>query len=216
MRVMGNVRAFLWAGGLMACSCWRVPVRHGLLSRLRPESGSAWGCCSEGKGIMVYELIGKKKRQINNEVDWILTALLLCSSLRGLERWYWDSLLNKSVQLLTFTAAEQFSSGITISLICREINKNVCSKIQKRMHCLKEARALYVTRIWPWSLWYRTNVAAGKLTASPASVTVSKRHVGKPSKALVWLEIASHFRIALYFSFFHFRLWLIFQSVTLY
>lgn len=65
----------------------------------------------------------EEKRQINNEVDWILTALLLCSSLRGLKRWYWDGLLNKSVQLLTFTAAEQFSSAIAISLICREINK---------------------------------------------------------------------------------------------
>lgn len=74
----------------------------------------------------------EEKRQINNEVDWILTALLLFSSLRGLKRWYWDGLLNKSVQLLTFTAAEQFSSAITISLICREINKKCVQKVIKQ------------------------------------------------------------------------------------
>ena len=109
-RVMENVRVFLWAGGPMACSCQRVPVRHGLLSCLRPESGSAWGCCSEVKGIMVYELIGKKRRQINNEVDWILTALMLCSSLRGLERWYWDSLLNKAIFSAKLNVEESGSS----------------------------------------------------------------------------------------------------------
>lgn len=93
--------------------CYLLKARPWLCPRLLLRNGKCYS-------IWVNR---EEKRQINNEVDWTLPALLLYSSLRGLKRWYWDGLLNKSIQLLTFTAAEQFSSPITNSLICRERNK---------------------------------------------------------------------------------------------
>lgn len=129
----------------------------------------------------------EEKRQINNEVDWTLPALLLYSSLRGLKRWYGDGLLNKSVQLLTFTAAEQFSSSITISLICREGNKKCVQEVIEQGAQFGWGTCS-LWHGWPWSIWYGTNVAAGQLTASPALVTVNMRNAEMPSKALFGLK----------------------------
>lgn len=69
IRVVEYVWVFHSAGGPTISSSWRAPVRHRHVSHLRPEAGFAWGHCIEVEGIMAYELIGKKKRQINNEVD---------------------------------------------------------------------------------------------------------------------------------------------------
>lgn len=48
----------------MASSCWRTPVRQVHVSRLRPDLGFAWGRCLEVEGIIVYELIGRKKGKL--------------------------------------------------------------------------------------------------------------------------------------------------------
>lgn len=91
-------------------TCFLLKARPSLCPRLMLRNGNSYS-------IWVNR---EEKRQINNEADWTLPALLFHSSLRGLKRWYWDGLLSKSVQLLTFTAAEQFSSSITISHLQRE------------------------------------------------------------------------------------------------
>lgn len=61
---MGHVRLFPSAGGSVASSCWRTPVRQVHVSRLRPDLGFAWGRCLEVEGIIVYELIGRKKGKL--------------------------------------------------------------------------------------------------------------------------------------------------------
>jgi len=125
---------------VVVCFSWRV---HGLLALDSPGKTSTcfllkarlWLCPEmllRGGRYYSISVNKEEKRQISNEVSWILTAFLLCSSLRGLKRWYWDGLLNKSVQLLTFTAAEQFSSAVTISLICSEINKKCVQQVIKQ------------------------------------------------------------------------------------
>lgn len=117
--------------------CFLLKARPWLCPRLLLRN---WKCYS----IWVNR---EEKRQINNEVDWTLPALLLYSPLTGLKRWYWDGLLNKSVQLLTFTAAEQFSSSITISLLCKERNEKMCAVSYRTGHTVWLGHVLFVARV---------------------------------------------------------------------
>lgn len=48
----------------MASSCWIASVRQVHVSCLRPDPGFYYGCCLEVEGVIVYELIRKKKGKL--------------------------------------------------------------------------------------------------------------------------------------------------------
>lgn len=195
----GAVVLFIWRlNGLTmlespckTSTCFSLEDRPWLCPRLLLRNGKCYS-------IWVNR---EEKRQINNEVDWTLAALLLYSSLRGLKGWYWDSLLNKSVQLLTFTAAEQFSSSVTISLICRERNNKTCA-VSYRTGCPVWLRhVLFVTRV---TLQHMTQGKHSCRAASSWSCLSHSQHEKRWNafQGILWIEIASHLRVTLNFPFF--------------